>query len=185
MRKTTIVLIFILITAACTAISLSKPVKAANWQQVTVISGSDSQTSSEFMVNGSEWRIRWSFSRDAQYPSLTAFSFFIYPHGETSIYEEYISQSSGEENTGTLNLQGTGLHYVQVLAANTQSYTLIVEYNTETVASDTEIVFIVVAAIAVPTVLLVIIMIFVRKKFKKQKLVAAPVLPPPPPPPKT
>jgi hypothetical protein len=183
MRKTTIVLILVLVTSAFVVISLSKPVKAANWQQVTVISGSNSQTSSEFMVNGSEWRIRWSFSRNVQYPSLTSFSFFVYPHGETSIYEEYVSQSSGEENSGTLNLHGTGLHYVQVLVANTPSYSLIVEYDTETVASDAEIVLIVVAVIAVPTVLLVIIMIFVTKRIKRQKRLSASVVPPPPPPP--
>ena len=183
MRKTVIVLIVVLVTAACAVVSLSKPVKAASWQQVTVFSGSDSQTSSEFRVNGSEWRIRWSFSRNAQYPSLTAFSFFVYPHGETSLYKDYVSQSSGEENSGTLNLTGTGLYYVQVLVANTPSYSLIVEYNTESVASDAEIVLIVLAAIAVPTILLVIIAIFVRKRAKRQKLPAAPTMPPPPSPP--
>jgi hypothetical protein len=176
-------LIFVLVTAMFVAVSLSKPVKAANWQQVTVISGSGSQTAGEFMVNGSEWRIRWSFARNAQYPSSTAFSFFVYPHGETNVYKDSVIKYGGDENSGTLSLQGTGLHYIEIVVANTPGYTLNVEYNADSVVSDSTLVLVIALTIGVPIVLIVIISVIVRKRVKRRKLLAAPFAPPPPPPP--
>jgi len=135
------------------------------------------------MVNGSEWRIRWSYTPDAQFPDLTAFSFFVYPHAETSAYVGHIIQYGNDETSGTLNLNvGTGLHYVRIVAANTHGYTLTVEYNTESVTSDSLIALIVGLVIGIPIVLIVVISFLVRRRVKRRKLQATELPPPPPPP---
>lgn len=182
MQKKTLPLILVTAVAVFLVLSFTLPAEAANWQQVTTISGSDSQTTSEFMVKGAEWRIRWPYTPDAQFPDLTAFSFFVYPHAETSVYVGHIIQYGNDETSGTLNLNvGTGLHYVSIIAANTPSYTLTVEYNTESVASGSFIALVVGLVLGIPIVLIVLISFLVRKRVKRRKLLAAP--PPPPPPP--
>lgn len=181
MQRRTIVSILVLVILAVVAVSFSAPVKAANWQQVTTITGSESQTTSEFMVNGSEWRVRWSYVPDAGSPDLSVFSFFVYPHAETSIYVGHVIQYGSEQTSGTLNVNaGTGLHYIEVVAGNNRGYTLIVEYNTESVASGSFITLAVGIALGVPIVLIIIISILVRKRVKKRKLEMMPLPPPPP-----
>ena len=183
MQKKAVPLIFVIATAIFLVPSFTMPAEAANWQQVTTISGSKSQTSSEFMVNGSEWRIRWSYTPDTQFPDLTAFSFFVYPHAETSAYVGHIIEYGNDETSGTLNLNvGTGLHYVHIVAANTPGYTLTVEYNAESLASDSLIAIVVGLVLGVPIVLIVLISFLVRKRVKKRKLLSAPPPPPLPPP---
>ncbi len=103
MQKKTVPLILVTAVAVFLVLSFTLPAEAANWQQVTTISGSDSQTTSEFMVSGSEWRIRWSYTPDAQFPSLTAFSFFVYPHGETAAYVGHVVEYGSSETSGTLD----------------------------------------------------------------------------------
>jgi hypothetical protein len=182
MQKKTVPLILVTAVAVFLVLSFTLPAEAANWQQVTTISGSDSQTTSEFMVSGSEWRIRWSYTPDAQFPSLTAFSFFVYPHGETAAYVGHVVEYGSSETSGTLDFHdGPGLHYVEVLAANTQGYTLNVEYDTQSVMSDSLIAVIVGLVIGIPIVLIVIISFMVRRRVKRRKLLTA--SPPPPPPP--
>lgn len=184
MQKKAIIVIVFIMTVLVAIVSVSTPVNAANWQPVTTITGSGTQTTNEFMVNGSEWRIRWSYTPDAEFPDLTAFSFFVYPHSETSAYVGHVIQYKAEITSGTLDLNdGTGLHYITVLATNTRSYTLIVEYNTESVASDSLLFLIVSLALGIPIVLIVIISFLVRKRVKKRKLLASQQFPSPPPPP--
>jgi hypothetical protein len=157
-------------------------VQAADWQQIATITGSSSQISSEFMANGTEWRIRWSYVPNTQFPDLTAFSFFVYPHGATDAYVGHVIQYKGDVTSGVLDVNdGTGLHYVRIVAANTPSYTLIVEYNIESVTNDSFIFLIVGLALGIPIILIVIISVLVRKRVKKRKLLASRLFPPPPP----
>jgi hypothetical protein len=182
MIKKAAVIVLVLFTASFVTISFSVPVRAANWQPVVTITGSGSQTTSEFMVNGSEWRVRWSYIPDAQAPDLSVFSFFVYPHAETAVYEGRVIQYGSEQTSGTLiPKSGTGLHYIQVVAGNNRGYTINVEYNTESVTSDSFIILVVGIALGIPIILIIIISILVRKRVKKRKNDL--MLPPPPPPP--
>jgi hypothetical protein len=180
MKKRTTALILILVAVTLVAASLSTmPVEAANWQQVTTITGSGSKISDEFRISGSEWRIRWTYNTNVQDPSFTEFSFFVYPHGETANYVDYVYDS---DTSGTLNIhEGPKLYYVNILAANTPSYTLTVEYDADNVVSDSLLAVVIFVAIGVPIILIIVIAVVVRKRVKKRKLSAE--LPPPPPPP--
>jgi hypothetical protein len=134
------------------------------------------------MVNDSEWRIRWSYVPDAQFPDLTVFSFFVYLHGETAAYVGSVIKYGNEQTIGTLDLNvGTGLHHIEIVAGNTDGYTLNVEYNTESVASGSFIALVVGVALGVPIVLIIVISILVRKRVRKRKLQM--MTPPPPSPP--
>lgn len=175
----TVVTVVILFVSFCIV-----NVQAVNWQQVKTISGSGSLTTDEFMVNGTEWRIRWSYAPDAQFPDLTAFSFFVYPHGETSTYVGHVIQYKGEVTSGTLDMNdGTGLHYIRIITANTPDYTLTIEYNKASETSGSFIFMVVGLALGIPIVLIVIISVLVRKRVKKRKTLSMPPFPPPPPPP--
>jgi hypothetical protein len=178
MHTKAVVFVIALITFSLVAVSFSTPVKAANWKPITTITGSGSQTTSEFMVNGSEWRIRWSYVPDAQAPDLSVFSFFVYPHAETSAYVGRVIQYGSEQTSGTLNLSaGTGLHYIEVVATNNRGYTINVEYNTESITSGSFVVLVVGIALGVPIILIIVISVLIRKRVKKRR---AELLPPPP-----
>jgi hypothetical protein len=182
MIKKAAVIVLVLLATSFFAVSFSVPVKAENWQPVITITGSGSQTTSEFMVNGSEWRVRWSYIPDAQAPDLSVFSFFVYPHAETSVYVGHAIQYGSEQTSGTvIPKAGTGLHYIQIVAGNNRGYTINVEYDTESVTSGSFIVLVVGIVLGIPIILIIIISILVRKRVKKRKNDL--MLPPPPPPP--
>lgn len=182
-RRTTAFILTILAVALVVCFS-TMLVKAANWQPVTTITGSDSKISDEFRISGSEWRIRWAYAPNGQDPSLTAFSFFVYPHGETDVYVDREIEYGASSTSGTLNIhEGPRLYYVQILAANTPGYTLTVEYDADSVVSDSLLGVIIFMAIGVPIILIIVMAVVVRKRVKKRKLSMMPPPPPPPPPP--
>jgi hypothetical protein len=174
----------VIVTLVAASFSTS-PVEATNWQQVTTITGSDSKASDDFRISGSEWRIRWTYTPNGQNPSLTAFSFFVYPHGETDIYVGHVIEYGASSTSGTLSIhEGPKLYYVEILAANTPGYTLTIEYDADSVVSDSTLAIIIFVAIGVPIILIIVIAIVVRKRVKKRKLaMMSSSLPPPPPPP--
>jgi hypothetical protein len=182
MRKRTTAFILTIVALMFFAVFFSvMPVRAVNWQPVTTINGSGSQVSDEFRIGGSEWRIRWTYNTNVQDPSFTEFSFFVYPHGETANYVDYVYAS---DTSGTLNIhEGPKLYYVNILAANTPSYTLTVEYDADSVVSDSLLAVVIFVTIGVPIILIIVIAVVVRKRVKKRKLSAEIPLPPPPPPP--
>ncbi len=181
MHKHKIKLAIALAVAFLFLVSFTAPAKAANWQPVTTITGTGSQTTNEFMVSGSEWRISWSFNPNNQFPSLTGFSFFVYRHGEDSQYLDKVIEFGDEQTSGILTLQGTGLHYVTIEAANTQGYTLTIEHDSESNPSDTSLALIITLVIGIPIILIIIISIVIRKRVKGKR-VSMQNLPPPPPP---
>ena len=183
MRKSNKALLCGLIVVMVAAI-FSIPVKAANWQPVTTVTGSGSQTSAEFHIKGSEWRISWTYTPNPQEPSLTVFSFFVYPHGETAAYVGNVIKYGSGETSGTLSIhEGPKLYYIEVLAGNTPGYSLSVEYDADSEVSDSLLVAIIAAVIIIPTILIVVMAVLVRKRVKNRKLAMLSPPPPPPPPP--
>ncbi len=173
-----------LLVAFIFAVSSPISVKCVNWQRVTQFTGSGSQATSEFHIRGSEWRINWSYIPNSLAPSLTAFSLFVYPHGETKSYVDDVIQYGSSATSGTLYIhEGPKLYYLEILAANTPSYTIIIDYDADSEASTGLLIAIIVAVIMVPTVITIAIVYVARKKYRKQKNAASTTLPPPPPPP--
>ena len=175
-------LLFALAAVALVFAFCSPLAEAENWQPVTTITGSGEQVSSEFHIKGSEWRIRWSYAPNAQYPSMTVFSFFVYPHGESAAYVDSVVLP--DERSGVLSLHGgPRLYYVRVVAGNTPGYTLVVEYDADSEVSDSTLAVVIGLTIGIPIVLIVVMAVAVRRRVKARKRSNASMFQPPPPPP--
>ena len=175
-------LLFALAAVVLVVASWSPLAQAENWQPVITITGSGEQTSSEFHIKGSEWRIRWSYTPNAQYPSLTVFSFFVYPHGETAAYVDSVVLP--DESSGVLNIhEGPRLYYVRVVAGNTPGYTLVVEYDADSEVSDSTLAVIIGLTLGIPIILIIVMAVLVRRRYKSRKAANSSALPSPPPPP--
>lgn len=86
------------------------------------ITGSGGKTSPPFKVTTKEWIIDWSYISDSQYAYL---SFRIYPRGKISGSIEHISSSEATRGT-TYSYAGPGEYYIKVLAANIESWEVII-----------------------------------------------------------
>ena len=185
MRNRSVVLC-VLLLASFLAVFCSPSVKCADWRQVTRFTGSGTQQldTVEFRINGSEWRIVWSYNPNSFSPSLTVFSFFIYRHSETTPMEEHVYESGADNTSGVLYVhEGPKLYYLQILTANTEGYTITVEYDKDSEVGTGLLIAIIALVIAIPVVIMVVIVYFTRKKYRKQKPSANNTQPPPPPPP--
>jgi hypothetical protein len=180
--KCAVILCFLVLNIVSAA-SLFMSVKAANWKNVTAFAGPGNQvTTPEFHINGSEWRITWTYTPNVGVPDLTVFSFFIYRHGETTPVD-YLSKNGATETSGAFYMhEGPRLYSLQIITS-TPGYTITVEYDADSAVSDSLLYAIVAAAIAIPTVIIVVMAVLVRKKYGKQKTMMASSPPPPPPPP--
>lgn len=88
--------------------------------------GSSGRTTPPFTITTSEWIIDWSYiPADPEYPEWAGFYFFIYPRGETVDYVEALF-SPGSTSGSTYSYAGPGEYYVEVLAANLESWTIII-----------------------------------------------------------
>jgi hypothetical protein len=182
MQKRSVAFLCAIISAAIIAASFSAPAKAVNWKAVTTVTGSGSQTTAEFSISGSEWRINWSYAPNSQAPSLTVFSFFVYSHGGNPV--DHVIRYGASETSGTLSIhEGPKPYYITIEAANTPSYTITVEYDADSTVSGSLLAAIIAAVIAIPTIIIIIMVLALRKKYKKPK--PPTTQPPPPPPPPT
>jgi len=106
-----------------------------DWSEVARFTGSGSEkyASDYFTCDHEEWRIRWEYVPDSQQPDLTSFSVFTYPIMEGdrgSMYVNQIMKTGTADTNGTSfihNYQGTFHMYIDV--DGTESYTIIVEQN--------------------------------------------------------
>lgn len=164
---------------------MALPVQATDWQKVTSFTGSSDQITDYFSISGSEWRIVWIYTPDSQFPTYAVFSFFVYPKGETPGYTECILKSGATEISGTTYIHaGAGDYYLDIGVANIENFQIVVQYDTETVAEDTQKVDSGSAAlggiilIAIIIVIIVGVVYIIKLIKKRPKLVQAP--PPPP-----
>jgi hypothetical protein len=138
----------------------------------------------EFRINGSEWRITWSYNPNSIEPSLTEFSFFIFRHGDANPMQEHVYASGSTNTSSVLYIhQGPGLYYLKILTANTAGHAITVEYDKESEVSTGLLITIIALVISIPVIIMVIIVRFVRKKHPKKPPFTTNIPPPPPPPP--
>jgi hypothetical protein len=165
----------------------SFPVKCASWQQVTQFSGQGTQDfdTVEFRINGSEWRLNWSYTPNYVEPSLTVFSFFIYRHAESVPMADNVYESGSGNTSGVLYVhEGPRPYYLRILTANTEGYVITVEYDKDSEVGTGLLIAIIALVIAIPVVIIVVMVIALRKRGKKVKppLAMEQPFPPPPPP---
>jgi len=146
-------------------------VNAVDWRQVASFAGSgtEQKNTDGFHVPGTEWRIVWSYTPDAEFPALTVFNVIVYPEGETQSYIEFIMQTGADQTTGTTYVhQGPGDYYFTINVASTQAYSITVDYDEDSVpkGGDTTgwatILGIIIAVVAIGT-------IFYATKFRQRK----------------
>jgi hypothetical protein len=165
------------------------PARCASWQQVTQFTGQGTQDfdTVEFRINGSEWRLNWSYTPNYVEPSLTVFSFFIYRHGESVPMADNVYESGSGNTSGVLYVhEGPRPYYLRILTANTEGYAITVEYDKGSEVDTGLLIAIIALVIAIPVVIIVVMVIALRKRGKKVKpplAVEQPLPPPPPPPP--
>jgi len=103
---------------------------SGNWVEVTRFtgSGSDFSTTDYFTCDHVEWRIRWEYFPGPDFPSLALFSVNTYRQGEDVFSVDTLFQSGSENTTGISYVHNKeGTFYMDLSIANTESYTIIVE----------------------------------------------------------
>ena len=106
--------------------STSEPQAEPETFEPITISGSGNKTSPPFTVTTDEWIIDWSYEIDPEYEDIgAAFSFFIYPRGETEVYVECILFPD-ETSGSTYSYAGAGEYYIKVIAVGTKNWGIII-----------------------------------------------------------
>jgi len=121
------VLVFLITVLASFNTASAAP---SNWNEVTSFTGSGSETytTDYFTCDHVEWRIRWEYVPDSNYPEYAIFSVMTYPQGEDVLYVSLIMKSGSEDTSGVSYIHNNkGTFYMEISFANTQSYTIIVE----------------------------------------------------------
>jgi hypothetical protein len=110
---------------------------AANWQQVTTITGATSQTTDYFHIPTKEWRITWQITPTPGAEDLAVLGVFIYPKGESNHYVDSITKFAGNtQNSGTNYIhEGAKDYYLTIESANIQSYTFTIENDAQSTTS--------------------------------------------------
>ena len=134
-RATLIVVLFclsLLVSTSGVALASSE-----NWVEVTRYTGSGTELrkTDYFTCDQSEWRIRWEYVPDSQYSSLISFSVYTYPKMEGDrgpTYANIINKVGIENTNGTSYIHDyPGTFYMYINNVGTESYTIIVEQNSE------------------------------------------------------
>ena len=104
----------------------------SDWSEVTRFTGSatDMYTTDYFTCDHVEWRIRWEYVPT----EYTVFNVVTYPQGEDALYIDFIYKTGSEDTNGISyihNKQGT--FYMKINVANTESYTIIIEQDLESI----------------------------------------------------
>jgi hypothetical protein len=108
---------------------------AENWVEATRFTGSGAQnyTTNYFTCNNAEWRIRYEYVTNPRLSILTFFKVFIYSKGEDTIYVDSIDKFGANDTSGISYVHNkTGTFYLKI-NANTQSYKIFIEQDTNSV----------------------------------------------------
>jgi hypothetical protein len=107
-----------------------------NWQEVTSFTGSGTKAyfTGYFTCDHTEWRIRWSYVPDSSHPEYALFTFDTFPQGETVSYIDSISEGGGSNTSGISYIHNdNGTFRGKVNVANTESYTVIIEQDMDSI----------------------------------------------------
>lgn len=120
------------------------------------------------------WRLIWNYTRNDVVPSLTVFSFFIFRHVESSPMEDHVYASGSSNTSGVLYVhEGPGLYYLKILTANTESYTVTVEYDKDSEVGTGLLMAIIAAVVTIPAVIIILMVIALGgRREKRNRLLA-------------
>ncbi|MCD6240042.1 hypothetical protein J7K27_00770 [Candidatus Bathyarchaeota archaeon] len=137
-RMWKIFLMFLLTLSIVTLTTLIGSVSASpeNWVEVIRFTGSGTEqyTSEYFTCDHVEWRIRWEYVPDPEYPEFALFNVYTYPQGEDTLFIDSIIKSGADDTSGVSYIHNNaGTFYMKINVANTQSYTIIVEQDLDSI----------------------------------------------------
>jgi hypothetical protein len=169
-RKLLLTLIFLCIVVPV--------VHATNWQNVETFTGTSTRDTDLFMVNATEWRIRWSYTPAAGFAGdLAVFGFHVYEKGGL-LPEQSLLKTGRNEISGTTYMhKGQKDYYLKISTGNlaASGYTITIEQDAETIPNPINST-IIGATILIVIVVAIILAVLLQKRRRKPK-------PPPPPPP--
>jgi len=113
---------------------------AVSWVEVTRFTGSGDYITDYFTCNHAEWRLDWNYTPAPSYPTLASFAIYIYPKNENvSIFS--VLQTGNTTTSGTTYAHDQqGEFYLKFLAANLQSYAVIISQDVDSVPEFSPIV---------------------------------------------
>ena len=124
--------LFLVFSVTMLGVSSIVSATPSNWSEVTRFTGSGTEmyTTDYFTCDHVEWRIRWEYV-DSEY---TVFNVFTYPQGEDAIFIDAIIKMGSEDTSGASYIHDNkGTFYMKINVANTESYTIIVEQDLDSV----------------------------------------------------
>ncbi len=102
----------------------------SDWVEVMRFTGSGTEhyTTDNFICEHVEWRIRWEYVPHSSLPMLALFSVYTYPQGEDSLYIDSIIKIGANDTSGISYIHNNdGTFYSKINVAITESYTIIIE----------------------------------------------------------
>ena len=136
----------------------------ANWSEVIRFTGSGTEqyTTEYFTCDHVEWRIRWEYVPDPDYPEYAAFSVYTYPQGEDTLFVDSIVKTGSEDTSGVSYIHNNkGTFYMKINVANTQNYTIIVEQDLDSIPEFSSILI-----LLPPFMLVTLLAVMVLRKSK-------------------
>lgn len=179
MKKHLLIPIFMLILAVF--LSSSGFAAAADWQTLTTVQGSASQTTDYIYVPSGEWRISWSYTA-TQYPESAVFAYTIKDVENKQTDFNMLTGVATTSGTSYLHEDGPGNYYFDITAANVQSYNIEIEYQLESHATvppimdelrgNSDFYYLLIGGIATVLFVVFVAVVLIKKRANK--------LPPPP-----
>ena len=100
------------------------------WSEVKRFTGSSTEahTTTYFSCDRVDWRIRWSYVPDPSNPGYALFNLITYPVVGSGRWVDYVRRIGGSDTHGTSFINNvTGAFYCRIAVEETQSYTIIIE----------------------------------------------------------
>lgn len=89
------------------------------------ITGTADKMSETFKVTTKEWSANWSYVPYPEYPELAAFQLYIFPKGESVLFEDCLLEPEG--TSGSLrSSSGAGEYYIRVVATSVKSWEVVI-----------------------------------------------------------
>lgn len=95
---------------------------SANWHEVTTFSGTENKNTDSFKIQGSKFRLTYTVEPDNEY---SLFTFYVYPDGDSQVFKDTASLSSGTDSTVVYS--GSGSYYLKIVSANLKGWNIKVE----------------------------------------------------------
>jgi len=130
--------LFVVSSVAMLAVSNIVLASPVNWSEVATFTGGgiyEWRNTTDFIIGHVDWRIRWSYVPDPIYPESSVLGVLIYLQAPNTPLVDFFGPITGPLNTSGTEYFHTdpGTFFLTVSMSFTQSYTLIVEQDLDSI----------------------------------------------------